>query len=131
VKYQKVVCVPQGWELLSSESAPSAPTILAVELLKLPLGDGRFTLAGKKSHCCSSACTHLCPTFQFSQRHGVYEMGWHDPAINSREGPSAEDIKLPHSMTNSKVVEQKKNGPDAVAALAAKQGTAKAARGVP
>jgi hypothetical protein len=56
-KYQQAVCLPQGMGVTFFGIGPIGATILAVELLKLPLAIWTASQVGRqKLSCCSLGC---------------------------------------------------------------------------
>src|SRR5205809_2126379 len=129
-KYQKTVCLPQGMGVTFFGIGPIGATILAVELLKLPLAIWTASRLGwQKGFMLVVGLPLICVlTFQLVKDMAVYEMGVAmTPASQMLEKASAEEIKIAHLNDELKVVEQKKTDRDQrLAALAAKQGKAKA-----
>src|SRR5882762_1711541 len=129
-KYQQTVCLPQGMGVTFFGIGPIGATILAVELLKLPLAIWTASRVGwLKLFMLIVGLPLICVlTFQLVKDMAVYEMGVAmKPASQYLEQAAAEDIKIAHLNDELKVVEQKKTDRDQrLAALAAKQGKAKA-----
>src|SRR2546430_6472394 len=129
-KYQQVVCLPQGMGVTFFGIGPIGATILAVELLKLPLAIWTASRVGwQKVFMLFVGLPLICVlTFQLVKDMAVYEMGVAmTPANQFLEKASTEEIKIAHLNDELKVVEQKKTDRDQrLAALAAKQGKAKA-----
>src|SRR5258708_5973772 len=76
-KYQKVVCVPQGMGVTFFGIGPIGATILAVELLKLPLAIWTASRYGwQKAFMLVVGLPLICVlTFQLVKDMAVYEMG--------------------------------------------------------
>jgi hypothetical protein len=129
-KYQQVVCVPQGMGVTFFGIGPIGATILAVELLKLPLAIWTASRMGwQKGFMLLVGLPLICVlTFQLVKDMAVYEMGVAmTPASQMLEKASEEEIKIAHLNGELKAVEQKKSDRDQkLAALAAKQAKAKA-----
>src|SRR5204862_7540965 len=129
-KYQQLVCVPQGMGVLFLGIGPIGATILAVELLKLPLAIWTASRAGwQKGFMLVVGLPLICVlTFQLVKDMAVYEMGVAmAPASQMLEKASAEDIKISQLNGELAAIQQKKTDRDAKhAELAAKQTKAKA-----
>lgn len=129
-KYQQVVCLPQGMGVTFFGIGPIGATILAVELLKLPLAIWTASRVGwQKVFMLFVGLPLICVlTFQLVKDMAVYEMGVAmTPANQLLEKASAEDIKIAHLNDELKVVQQKKADRDQrLADLAAKQAKTKA-----
>src|SRR3954471_22719086 len=140
-KYQQTVCVPQGMGVTFFGIGPIGATILAVELLKLPLAIWTASRAGwQKSFMLVVGLPLICVlTFQLVKDMAVYEMGTAmKPASQFLEQAAAEEIKI--SQLNAELanqikddgavkatIEEKKADRDRkLAELAAKQARAKA-----
>src|SRR5437588_12301512 len=98
-KYQKVVCVPQGMGVTFFGIGPIGATILAVELLKLPLAIWTASRTGgvKAFMICCGLPLICVLTFQLVKDMAVYEMGVAmTPASQFLEKAAAEDAKLVH-----------------------------------
>src|SRR5438105_15044239 len=76
-KYQQVVCLPQGMGVTFLGIGPIGATILAVELLKLPLAIWTASRVGwQKSFMLLVGLPLICVlTFQLVKDMAVYEMG--------------------------------------------------------
>src|SRR5271168_1633836 len=76
-KYQQVVCVPKGMAVLFFGIGPIGATILAVELLKLPLAVWTASRRGlQKALMIMIGLPLICVlTFQLVKDMAVYEMG--------------------------------------------------------
>src|SRR5262245_43127648 len=94
-KYQQVVCLPQGMGVTCFGIGPIGATILAVELLKLPLAIWTASRQGwQKGIMIVVGLPMICLlTFQLVKDMAVYEMGTAmAPASQLLEKASAEDI---------------------------------------
>jgi hypothetical protein len=129
-KYQQLVCLPQGMGVTFFGIGPIGATILAVELLKLPLAIWTASRHGwMKGFMLFAGLPLICVlTFQLVKDMAVYEMGVAmTPASQLLEKGSAEDIKTAQLNGELAVIEQKKVDRERkLADLAAKQGKAKA-----
>jgi Tfp pilus assembly protein PilN len=140
-KYQQAVCLPQGMGVTFFGIGPIGATILAVELLKLPLAIWTASRVGwQKAFMLVVGLPLICVlTFQLVKDMAVYEMGTAmKPASEFLEKASAEEIKivqLKAELDNQTkddnavkaVIEEKKTVRDRkLAELAAKQAKAKA-----
>src|ERR1700728_1704578 len=98
-KYQQVVCLPQGMGVTFFGIGPIGATILAVELLKLPLAIWTASRKGmQKGLMLMVGLPLICLlTFQLVKDMAVYEMGVAmTPASQMLEKASAEEIKISH-----------------------------------
>src|ERR1041384_3569280 len=96
-KYQQVVCVPQGMGVIFFGIGPIGATILAVELLKLPLAIWTASRVGwQKAFMLVVGLPLICLlTFQLVKDMAVYEMGTAmTPASQMLEKAAAEEIKI-------------------------------------
>src|SRR6476661_9329576 len=96
-KYQQVVCLPQGMGVTFFGIGPIGATILAVELLKLPLAIWTASRVGwQKSFMLMVGLPLICVlTFQLVKDMAVYEMGVAmTPASQLLEKASAEETKI-------------------------------------
>jgi hypothetical protein len=129
-KYQQVVCLPQGMGVTFFGIGPIGATILACELLKLPLAIWTASRVGwQKGFMLLVGLPLICVlTFQLVKDMAVYEMGVAmTPASQLLEKASAEEIKISHLNAELKGVEEKRAERDRkLAELAAKQAKAKA-----
>jgi len=129
-KYQQVVCVPQGMGVTFFGIGPIGATILAVELLKLPLAIWTASRVGlQKMFMLFLGLPLICVlTFQLVKDMAVYEMSVAmTPASQLHEKASTEEIKIAHLNSELAAVEQKKTDRDRkLGELAAKQAKAKA-----
>src|SRR5437667_8519982 len=128
-KYQQLVCVPQGMGVTFFGIGPIGATILACELLKLPLAIWTASRYGfQKGFMLVVGLPLICVlTFQLVKDMAVYEMGVAmTPASQMLEKASAEEIKIAHLNGELAAVEQKKAARDEkLAELEAKQAKAK------
>jgi len=140
-KYQQAVCLPQGMGVTFFGIGPIGATILAVELLKLPLAIWTASRTGwAKGVMLWMGLPLICLlTFQLVKDMAVYEMGTAmAPAGELLEKAAAEEIKIVQlnaELENQTkddgavkaVIEEKKAARDLkLADLAAKQAKAKA-----
>src|SRR5499425_3794114 len=96
-KYQKVVCVPQGMGVTFFGIGPIGATILAVELLKLPLAIWTASRVGwQKTFMLLVGLPLICVlTFQLVKDMAVYEMGVAmTPASQFLEKAEAEEVRM-------------------------------------
>ena len=96
-KYQQVVCVPQGMGVTFFGIGPIGATILAVELLKLPLAIWTASRWGwQKVLMITVGLPLICVlTFQLVKDMAVYEMGVAmTPASQLLEKAAAEETKI-------------------------------------
>src|SRR5437867_871111 len=128
-KYQQTVCLPQGMGVTFFGIGPIGATILAVELLKLPLAIWTASRLGwQKGFMLVVGLPLICVlTFQLVKDMAVYEMGVAmTPASQMLEKASAEEIKIAHLNGELAAVEHKKAARDEkLAELEAKQAKAK------
>jgi hypothetical protein len=129
-KYQKVVCVPQGMGVTFFGIGPIGATILAVELLKLPLAIWTASRTGwQKAVMVVFGLPLICLlTFQLVKDMAVYEMGVAlKPATEMLEKATAEEEKITQLSGQLANIETKKNNREQkLAELDAKQAKAKA-----
>jgi hypothetical protein len=129
-KYQQVVCLPQGMGVTFLGIGPIGATILACELLKLPLAIWTASRIGwQKWFMILCGLPLICVlTFQLVKDMAVYEMGVAmTPASQMLEKASAEDIKIAHLTAELKGIEEKRAERDRkLAELTAKQAKARA-----
>src|SRR5881409_743156 len=95
-KYQQMVCLPQGMGVTFFGIGPIGATILAVELLKLPLAAWTASRHGwQKGFMLMVGLPLICLlTFQLVKDMAVYEMGTAmAPASQFLEKATAEDTK--------------------------------------
>jgi hypothetical protein len=96
-KYQQVVCLPQGMGVTFFGIGPIGATILAVELLKLPLAIWTASRQGwQKGFMLIVGLPLICVlTFQLVKDMAVYEMGVAmTPASQMLEKAATEEIKI-------------------------------------
>src|SRR5258708_3413355 len=96
-KYQQVVCLPQGMGVTFFGIGPIGATILAVELLKLPLAIWTASRVGwQKGLMITVGLPLICVlTFQLVKDMPVYEMGVAmSPAAQMLEKAEAEEVKM-------------------------------------
>src|SRR6266536_1292475 len=96
-KYQQMVCLPQGMGVTFFGIGPIGATILAVELLKLPLAIWTASRHGwQKGFMLIVGLPLICVlTFQLVKDMAVYEMGTAmAPASQMLEKASTEEIKI-------------------------------------
>src|SRR5213079_2976595 len=96
-KYQQTVCVPQGMGVTFFGIGPIGATILAVELLKLPLAIWTASRHGwQKGFMLIVGLPLICLlTFQLVKDMAVYEMGTAmAPASQFLEKATAEETKI-------------------------------------
>ena len=129
-KYQQMVCVPQGMGVTFFGIGPIGATILAVELLKLPLAIWTASRHGwQKGFMLLVGLPLICVlTFQLVKDMAVYEMGVAmTPASQMLEKAAAEEIKIAQLNGELAAIEEKKADRERkLAELAAKQAKAKA-----
>ncbi len=129
-KYQQVVCLPQGMGVTFFGIGPIGATILAVELLKLPLAIWTASRHGwvKTFMICCGLPLICVLTFQLVKDMAVYEMGVAmTPASQFHEKASAEDAKIAHLTGELNAIDQKRvEREKKLADLAAKQSKTKA-----
>src|SRR5689334_8433558 len=129
-KYQQVVCLPQGMGVTFFGIGPIGATILAVELLKLPLAIWTASRQGwQKGVMIMVGLPLVCLlTFQLVKDMAVYEMGVAmTPASQMLEKASAEEIKIAQLNGELAAIEGKKSDRQSkIAELAAKKAKAKA-----
>src|SRR5215469_4793209 len=109
-KYQQVVCLPSGMGVTFFGIGPIGATILAVELLKLPLAIWTASRHGfQKWFMLIVGLPLICVlTFQLVKDMAVYEMGVAmTPAAQMLEKASAEEIKIAHLNDELKGIEEK------------------------
>jgi len=129
-KYQQVACLPQGMGVTFFGIGPIGATILAVELLKLPLAVWTAARVGwQKRFMLLVGLPLICVlTFQLIKDMAVYEMGIAmQPASEWLEKASAEEIKIAHINGDLNAIEGKKTDREAkLAELTAKKSKTKA-----
>src|SRR6266853_6589749 len=128
-KYQKTVCLPPGMGVTFFGIGPIGATILAVELLKLPLAIWTASRQGwHKAFMLVVGLPLICVlTFQLVKDMAVYEMGVAlTPASQMLEKAMVEETKIGQLNGELTAIEQKRAQREArLAELAAKQGKAK------
>lgn len=128
-KYQQMVCLPQGMGVTFFGIGPIGATILAVELLKLPLAIWTASREGwQKFVMLTMGLPLICLlTFQLVKDMAVYEMGTAmAPASQFLEKAAAEEIKINQLNGELAAIEQKKADRERkLAELAAKEAKAK------
>lgn len=128
-KYQQAVCLPKGMGVTFFGIGPIGATILAVELLKLPLAIWTASRAGwqKTLMLCFGLPLICLLTFQLVKDMAVYEMGAAmKPASEFLEKASAEETKIAQLNGNLASIDQKKtNREGKLAEFAAKKAKAK------
>lgn len=129
-KYQQVACLPQGMGVVLFGIGPIGATILAVELLKLPLAIWTSSRQGwQKGFMLLVGLPLICLlTFQLVKDMAVYEMGVAmTPASQMLEKAAAEEIKIAQLKGELTAIEEKKADRERRhAELAATQAKAKA-----
>ena len=129
-KYQQIACLPKGMAVTFFHIGPIGATILAVELLKLPLAVWTASRHGwQKGFMLALGLPLMCLlTFQLVKDMAVYEMGVAmTPASQFLEQASSEEIKITQLSGELAAVEAKKADRDRkLAELAAKKAKAKA-----
>jgi hypothetical protein len=129
-KYQQVVCVPKGMGVTFFGIGPIGATILAVELLKLPLAIWTASRRGlQKSLMLIIGLPLICIlTFQLVKDMAVYEMGVAmTPASQMLEKATAEEEKITQLGDELAAIGGKKTDREQkLAEVAAKQAKAKA-----
>src|SRR5947207_725280 len=129
-KYQQLVCLPQGMGVTFFGIGPIGATILAVELLKLPLAIWTASRHGwQKGFMLMVGLPLICLlTFQLVKDMAVYEMGTAmAPASQMLEKAAAEEIKIAQLNGELTAIEGKRAERESkLAELAAKQAKAKA-----
>lgn len=129
-KYQQVVCVPQGMGVVFLGIGPIGATILAVELLKLPLAIWTASRQGRqKTFMLIVGLPLICVlTFQLVKDMAVYEMGVAmKPASEFLQKAATEEIKISQLNGELAVIEQKKADRERkLAELTARQAKVKA-----
>jgi hypothetical protein len=129
-KYQQIACLPQGMGVTFFKIGPIGATILACELLKLPLAIWTASRHGwQKAFMVMVGLPLICVlTFQLVKDMAVYEMGVAmAPAAQMLEKASAEEVKISQLNGDLAAIEGKRADRDhKLAELAAKQVKAKA-----
>jgi hypothetical protein len=129
-KYQQAVCLPQGMGVTLFGIGPIGATILAVELLKLPLAIWTASRqGGQKLFMLFVGLPLICVlTFQLVKDMAVYEMGIAmEPAAQALEKAAAEEVKIAQLQGNLGYIEAKRADRDRkLTELAARKAKAKA-----
>src|SRR5271157_2249449 len=129
-KYQQVVCLPKGMGVTFFGIGPIGATILAVELLKLPLAIWTASRQGwQKFLMIVAGLPLICVlTFQLVKDMAVYEMGVAlTPASQMLEQADKEEIIISQLNGELAAINQKKSDREAkLAELAAKETKSKA-----
>src|SRR5258706_16096507 len=128
-QYQQVVCLPLGMGVTFFGIGPIGATILAVELLKLPLAVWTASRVGwQKGVMLMVGLPLICVlTFQLVKDMAVYEMGTAmAPASQFLEKATAEETKMAQLNGELAAIEGKRAEREhRLAELAAKQAKAK------
>lgn len=129
-KYQQTVCLPKGMGVTFFGIGPIGATILAVELLKLPLAIWTASRVGwQKGFMLLIGLPLICVlTFQLVKDMAVYEMGVAmTPPSQMLEKASAEEIRINQLNGELVAIEKKKaDRENKLAELATKKAKAKA-----
>lgn len=129
-KYQQAVCLPQGMGVTFFGIGPIGATILAVELLKLPLAIWTASRTGwaKTMMLCCGLPLICVLTFQLVKDMAVYEMSAAmKPASELLEKAAAEETKISQLNAQLAGINNKKTDREAkLAEFAAKKAKAKA-----
>src|SRR6478736_4422159 len=129
-KYQQAACVPQGMGVTFLGIGPIGATILAVELLKLPLAIWTASRAGRQKvlMLCIGLPLICLLTFQLVKDMAVYEMGAAmKPASEFLEKAAAEETKIAQLNGQLAAISGKKTDREAkLTEFAAKKAKAKA-----
>lgn len=129
-KYQQTVCLPQGMGVTFFGIGPIGATILAVELLKLPLAIWTASRHGwaKVFMLCVGLPLICVLTFQLVKDMAVYEMGVAmTPASQFLEKAMVEETRISQLNGELTAIEKKRIGRETrIAELAEKQSKAKA-----
>ena len=129
-KYQQVVCLPKGMGVTFFGIGPIGATILAVELLKLPLAIWTASRVGwQKGFMLVAGLPLICVlTFQLVKDMAVYEMGTAmAPASQLLEKAAAEETKISQFNAELAAIDGKKQERERkLAEFAAKKAKAKA-----
>src|SRR5580698_1851614 len=110
-KYQQVVCLPQGMGVTFFGIGPIGATILAVELLKLPLAIWTASRQGwQKGVMLVCGLPLICLlTFQLVKDMAVYEMGVAlAPASQLLDEATKEEVKITQLNGELTAIEEKK-----------------------
>ncbi len=129
-KYQQIVCLPKGMGVVFFGIGPIGATILAVELLKLPLAVWTASRSGwQKGVMMVFGLPLICLlTFQLVKDMAVYEMGIAlTPASQMLDAATKEEVKIIQLNGELAAIEQKKSDRETkLAELAARKAKAKA-----
>lgn len=129
-KYQQLVCLPQGMGVTFFRIGPIGATILAVELLKLPLAIWTASRTGwQKGMMLWVGLPLICVlTFQLVKDMAVYEMGTAmTPASQMLEKAAMEETKIAQLNGELAAIEKKKADRELkLAELTSKKAKAKA-----
>src|ERR1700678_234024 len=129
-KYQQVVCVPKGMAVTFFGIGPIGATILAVELLKLPLAIWTASRKGfQKGVMLMIGLPLICLlTFQLVKDMAVYEMGVAmTPASQLLKAAITEEVKITQLNGELAAIDEKKGDREGkLAELAAKKAKANA-----
>jgi hypothetical protein len=129
-KYQQMVCLPQGMGVTFFGIGPIGATMLAVELLKLPLAIWTASRIGwQKGFMLVVGLPLICLlTFQLVKDMAVYEMGTAmTPASQFLEQAATEETKIAHLNGELAAIEAKKTDRERkLTELAERQAKAKA-----
>ncbi len=129
-KYQQAACVPQGMGVTFFGIGPIGATILAVELLKLPLAIWTASRVGRQKvlMLCIGLPLICLLTFQLVKDMAVYEMGAAmEPASKLLEKAAVEETKIAQLNGQLDAINSKKTDREAkLAEFAAKKAKAKA-----
>src|SRR6478736_427987 len=129
-KYQQAACVPQGMGVTFLGIGPIGATILAVELLKLPLAIWTASRSGRQKvlMLCIGLPLICILTFQLVKDMAVYEMGAAmKPASEFLEKAAAEETKIAQLNGQLAAISGKKTDREAkLTEFAAKKAKAKA-----
>src|SRR4029434_178410 len=124
-RYQQVVCLPKGMGVTLFGIGPIGATILAVELLKLPLAIWTASRQGwQKSFMLFAGLPLICVlTFQLVKDMAVYEMGVAmTPASELLEKAMVEETRISQLNGELTAIEKKRIGRETrIAELAEKQ----------
>lgn len=110
-KYQKMVCLPQGMGVTFFGIGPIGATMLAVELLKLPLAIWTASRVGwQKGFMLVVGLPLICLlTFQLVKDMAVYEMGTAmTPASQFLEKATTEEVRISQLNGELAAIEEKK-----------------------
>ncbi len=129
-KYQQIVCLPKGMAVTFFGIGPIGATILAVELLKLPLAVWTASRRGwQKGIMIMIGLPMICLlTFQLVKDMAVYEMGVAmTPANEMLEKATEQEVKISMLTNELAAIQAKKTARETkLAELSAKQAKSKA-----